>query len=49
MYMAFSSFVRLVSIWSYEMNRGKEVNSIFRKPVIVDFKVRGQNKSDARR
>ena len=49
MYMAFSSLVRLVSSWSYKMNRGKEVNFIFRKLIIVDFKMRGKNKSDARR
>jgi hypothetical protein len=49
MYKAFSSFVGLISIWSYKMNGGKEVNFKFGKPIIVDLKMPGQNKSDARR
>ena len=49
MYKAFSSFVGLVSVWSYEMNGGKVVNCKSGKPIIVDLKIPGQNKSDARR
>lgn len=49
MYKAFSSFVGLVSIWSYEMNGGKKVNFNSGKPIVVDLKTPGQNKSDARR
>ena len=49
MYKAFSSLVGLVSVWSYEMNGGKAVNFKSGKPIIVDLKMPGQNKSDARR
>ena len=44
MYMAFSSFVGLVSVWSYEMNRGKVVNCKFGKPIAVDLIMLGQGK-----
>jgi len=49
MYKAFSSFVGLVSVWSYEMNGGKAVYFKSGKPIIVDLKMPGQKKSDARR
>ena len=39
----------LVSVWSYGMNGGKLVNSKSGKPIIVDLKMPGRNKSDAHR
>ena len=42
MYKAFSSFVGLASVWSYEMNGGKVVNCKFGKPIAVDLIMPGQ-------
>jgi hypothetical protein len=44
MYKAFSSFVGLVSVWSYKMNGGKLVNFKFGKPIAVDLIMPGQGK-----